>query len=189
MAEQTSGESSQTVKYKLRPGVAMILQLLIGIALLLLITVLVMRLTASEGTIPEASVSDQRISVAGEQLDEDSNPIADNSGDDVLSDFSEEPDIPDASTEVSQSKASQTQLLISQTGTWYATDYEEGDINPGNYTVQQGDTLWEIAEAAYGDGALWTTILDANSSDVGFLANGSQALISPGQVLSIPLQL
>lgn len=69
--------------------------------------------------------------------------------------------------------------------TWTAIDYKEGDIEKGKYTVQSGDTLWEIAEAVYGNGSEWTKILDANSDQVGFLPNGSQALIIPGQILTI----
>ncbi len=69
---------------------------------------------------------------------------------------------------------------------WVATDYTEGDISGSSYTVKTGDTLWEIAEARYGNGSQWTKILDANSSDIGFLANGQQALIVSGQTLVLP---
>lgn len=69
---------------------------------------------------------------------------------------------------------------------WTANNYEEGDIESGEYTVKDGDTLWEISEAVYGDGTMWTKILDANSSDVGYLPNGSQALIVTGQTLVLP---
>ncbi|MFA5776489.1 MAG: LysM peptidoglycan-binding domain-containing protein [Patescibacteria group bacterium] len=71
-------------------------------------------------------------------------------------------------------------------GTWVATDYKQGDISKGNYTVKSGDTLWEIAEAVYGDGTQWVNILNANSASVDYLPNGQQALIFPGQVLVIP---
>ncbi len=69
---------------------------------------------------------------------------------------------------------------------WVATDYKQGDISSGTYTVKEGDTLWEISEAVYGDGTMWNKILEANASDVGFLPNGSQALIITGQTLTIP---
>ncbi|MBI2414672.1 LysM peptidoglycan-binding domain-containing protein [candidate division WWE3 bacterium] len=69
---------------------------------------------------------------------------------------------------------------------WVANDYVKGDIKNGDYKVVSGDTLWEIAEAVYGDGTQWTKILEANSKDIGFLPNGSQALITVGQVLQIP---
>lgn len=67
--------------------------------------------------------------------------------------------------------------------TWVANDYNQGDIKGDTYTVTEGDTLWEIAEAVYGNGAEWTKILATNSSSVGFLPNGQQALIMPGQTL------
>lgn len=69
---------------------------------------------------------------------------------------------------------------------WVANDYKEGDITGDTYEVKWGDTLWEISEAVYGDGTQWTKILDANSSDIGYLPNGQQALIHPAQVLVIP---
>jgi nucleoid-associated protein YgaU len=69
---------------------------------------------------------------------------------------------------------------------WVATDYHKGDIKGPTYQVKSGDTLWEIAEAVYGSGAQWHQILAANSSSIGFLPNGSQALIVPGQVLILP---
>jgi nucleoid-associated protein YgaU len=69
---------------------------------------------------------------------------------------------------------------------WVANDYKSGDITGASYTVVRGDTLWEIAEAVYGDGSQWTKILQANKTEIGFLPNGSQALIMPGQVLVLP---
>ena len=69
---------------------------------------------------------------------------------------------------------------------WVANDYQEGDITGNTYTVVEGDTLWEIAEAVYGNGAEWNTLLEANASEIGYLPNGQQALIVPGQVLSLP---
>lgn len=69
---------------------------------------------------------------------------------------------------------------------WIPNDYKEGDIKGGTYTVVEGDTLWEIAEAVYGSGFEWGKILEANVDSIGYLPNGSQALIVPGQVLVLP---
>lgn len=82
---------------------------------------------------------------------------------------------------ISQQNSTQT-----TTTEWVANDYKKGDIKAGSYTVVRGDTLWEIAEAAYGDGTQWVKILNANIGSVGFLPNGQQALIVPGQVLVLP---
>lgn len=91
-----------------------------------------------------------------------------------------------ASTPQGIAKAQATLQSINSTGVWRATDYTDGDVNTGSYEVQLGDTLWEIAEAVYGDGSQWTQILAQNSTDIGFLSNGSQALIVTGQFLTIP---
>lgn len=57
-------------------------------------------------------------------------------------------------------------------------------IKPGSrYTVQHGDTLWDIASRAYGDPEDWDTIYAANKGVIGDNPN----LIKPGQVLSIPV--
>jgi len=78
------------------------------------------------------------------------------------------------------------QIAGASTGDWVANDYSKGEIKGASYTVKTGDTLWEIAEGSYGNGAEWTKILEANKSSIGFLPNGSQALIRPGQVLVLP---
>ena len=49
------------------------------------------------------------------------------------------------------------------------------------YTVQKGDTLWEIAEKHYGKGAKHTEIVKANSPPV-----KNPDMIQPGWVLRIP---
>lgn len=72
------------------------------------------------------------------------------------------------------------------TGEWQANDYKQGEIKKGSYTVKAGDTLWEIAEAVYGDGSQWVNILNANSGSVDYLPSGQQSLIYAGQVLAIP---
>jgi len=85
-----------------------------------------------------------------------------------------------------QNAATVSNNNVVDAGTWVATDYKQGDISKGNYTVKSGDTLWEIAEAVYGDGTQWVNILHANSSSIDYLPSGQQALIFPGQVLAIP---
>jgi len=57
-------------------------------------------------------------------------------------------------------------------------------IKPGSkYTVQHGDTLWDIASRAYNDPEDWDTIYAANKGVIGNNPN----LIKPGQVLNIPV--
>ncbi len=84
-----------------------------------------------------------------------------------------------------EEKSRETISIIRHTGRWQATDYVQGDIGIGVYEVKQGDTLWEIAEAVYGNGKQWGKILERNSAKIGRLPNGSQALIFPGQKLEI----
>lgn len=50
------------------------------------------------------------------------------------------------------------------------------------YTVVSGDSLWKIAERAYGDGSQWTTIYEANQDIIGDNPN----IIHPGQEFVIP---
>lgn len=52
------------------------------------------------------------------------------------------------------------------------------DVVATSYEVKPGDTLWDIAEAVYGDGGQWTTIAEANG-----ITEGS---IYEGQMLAIP---
>jgi nucleoid-associated protein YgaU len=47
------------------------------------------------------------------------------------------------------------------------------------YTIVNGDTLWDIAEKAYGDPYMWTRIATANHMD-------NPDLIYPGTKISIP---
>lgn len=66
---------------------------------------------------------------------------------------------------------------------WKANDYKIGDIKSGSYKVVSGDTLWEIAQATYGNGSMWTKIASANH--IGTSAQG-YPLITPGMTLTIP---
>lgn len=56
-------------------------------------------------------------------------------------------------------------------------------IEGTSYTVMAGETLWNIAERAYGDGNQWTKIFEANH--LNYLPNG-EPLIHRGNVLIIP---
>jgi nucleoid-associated protein YgaU len=58
-----------------------------------------------------------------------------------------------------------------------ADDKPEGKF----HTVEKGDTLWAIAEKAYGDGSKYMTIFEANKP---MLSHPDK--IYPGQVLRIP---
>jgi len=49
------------------------------------------------------------------------------------------------------------------------------------YTVQEGDSLWAIAERFFGDGNSWTRIQEANSDQI-----SDPNAIQPGQTLRIP---
>lgn len=43
-----------------------------------------------------------------------------------------------------------------------ATQTKQVTIKGNNYVVQEGDGIWDIAERAYGDGMMWTKIVEAN---------------------------
>jgi len=83
-------------------------------------------------------------------------------------------------------KATTEEEVPTVAGTWTARDLAANSISGDSYTVESGDTLWEIAEARYGSGFEWVKILEANKDSIGFLPNGSQALIVPGQTLVLP---
>ena len=51
-------------------------------------------------------------------------------------------------------------------------------------TVERGDTLWELAEEAYGDGAEWPRIYEANDGRI-----EDPHWIYPGQQFVVPDQL
>jgi nucleoid-associated protein YgaU len=69
---------------------------------------------------------------------------------------------------------------------WTARQISKNSIKDATYKVQKGDTLWQIAQGKYGSGFEWTKILQANEDKVGFLPDGSHALIEIGQELVLP---
>lgn len=57
-----------------------------------------------------------------------------------------------------------------------------GYLGYREHTVAAGDTLWAIAAQHYGDGALFTRIVEANPATI-----ADPDVIVPGQVLRIPI--
>jgi nucleoid-associated protein YgaU len=74
-------------------------------------------------------------------------------------------------------EASEAQASGSEDDTGEKTETEENET----YTVQSGDTLWKIAQEAYGSGAEYMKIFEANRDQL-----DNPDLIRPGQVLKIP---
>ncbi len=52
---------------------------------------------------------------------------------------------------------------------------------PDTYTLQEGDTLWTVAEALYGDGGRWEELYQANVDVI-----PDPSLVAPGTVISVP---
>ena len=68
-----------------------------------------------------------------------------------------------------------------------------GSGSAQSYTVKSGDCLWNIAKKFYGNGALWTTIYNANKSAIesdakrhGKSSSSNGHWIYPGLTLTIP---
>lgn len=56
-----------------------------------------------------------------------------------------------------------TEPILPATGTGTAVSSTLAPITESNYTVVQGDNLWDIAVRAYGDGFKWVEIAKANN--------------------------
>ena len=67
----------------------------------------------------------------------------------------------------------------STVGEVVAVATEKVTMHDSTYVVKDGDSLWTIAQGAYGDGYAWARIARANE-----LANPD--IIYPGQVLNLP---
>lgn len=52
---------------------------------------------------------------------------------------------------------------------------------PATYIVQEGDTLWYIAQKLYGEGERWTDLYEANRALL-----GNSSLLTPGLELTVP---
>ena len=52
---------------------------------------------------------------------------------------------------------------------------------PETYTLQEGDTLWTVAETLYGDGGRWEELYQANLDVI-----PDPSLVAPGTVISVP---
>jgi len=89
------------------------------------------------------------------------------------------PSLIEAGTELKIPNLSEAQKVTVQD---LATTVKK-QITGNSYTVQRGDTLWDIAQRAYGNGFEWTRIDNANH--IGRLPNGNP-LIHAGNVLVIP---
>lgn len=59
---------------------------------------------------------------------------------------------------------------------------KNGPIPPGEYLVVAGDDLTHVSLRAYGDGELWSALLNANA----YLAKRPRFDLHPGDVLVIP---
>lgn len=82
---------------------------------------------------------------------------------------------------------STSKISSSSNSAWVARDISQDSLKKETkYAVTKGDTLWEIAKGKYGSGFEWKKILEANKDKIGFLADGSQALIEVGQELVLP---
>ena len=66
-------------------------------------------------------------------------------------------------------------------GPTLAVKPEATPAEKGSYTVQSGDTLWNIAESVYGDGSKYGKIFEANTDQL-----EHPDRIIPGQKLLIP---
>ncbi|NTU47290.1 LysM peptidoglycan-binding domain-containing protein [Candidatus Roizmanbacteria bacterium] len=81
--------------------------------------------------------------------------------------------LPDLQTEATPQLASSDQLTPEAAQTSQVTHTDK------TYTVQEGDSLWHIAEKVYGDGYGWTVIAKANGIE-------TPSIIFKGTVLTIP---
>lgn len=141
--------------------------------------------TEDEAPDEDGEISDEAASEEAEDGDsEDQEEPSEEETEDETSEPSEEEESEDEDSEETPEEEEQQPSGV--VGAWVVNNYKKGEINGDKYTVIWGDTLWEIAEARYGNGFEWKDIQSANAHIVGRLPNGSMALILPGQVLTLP---
>lgn len=56
------------------------------------------------------------------------------------------------------------------------------EVQDGAYTIEAGDSLWKIAEDAYGDGYAWTKIYDQNKETIG----NNPSMLVKGMKITLP---
>lgn len=184
--------SSEKVTYRLKPGVVRTAGTVVVVVLLLLLMAFIFsNRNAQVNPDTNASVdsgTDENGEVKSESTENENSETTaqENIDDNGLNGDGVSTSKVTSATSTAAEKAVANKNQIKATGRWIATNYEFGDIKSGNYLVEYGDTLWEISEAVYGSGFDWKIILEANKELIGFLPNGSQALIFPGQILLLP---
>ena len=187
---KSNSPEDEAVTYRLKPAVMRATALIIVALLLLLLFAFVFVNRAgqnqniSNSTTADSSSDDSSGSDEGSTATDTTSENNDSASSVDGGGVSTGPE--SAITESASIKSEATANIIDTSGRWVATDYEKGEITTGKFEVKKGDTLWEIAEETYGSGFEWKKILEANKSQIGFLPNGSQALIVPGQVLELP---
>lgn len=90
------------------------------------------------------------------------------------------------SIKLKQYRPFSTKILNVNNGTATVNEHRETANSPApkqdtTYTVKQGDCLWNIAKAIYGDGSKYVAIQEANKDKI-----TNPNLIQPKQVLTIP---
>ncbi|MBE6032530.1 MAG: LysM peptidoglycan-binding domain-containing protein [Clostridiales bacterium] len=147
------------------------------ISLLLVVVILLCVTVTASGDRPDGDgmggadilLAAEQEAVSGAELDAAIDP--------VISEKAETAEPPEASPE--PVPAEPAAPVISEEPA--AEEPEAPAAEEDTYTVKAGDCLWKIAEKAYGNGADWTKIYEANSNQI-----NNPNLIYPGQVFVIP---
>jgi LysM repeat protein len=71
--------------------------------------------------------------------------------------------------------------LTTETPDQTDSDEDRPDDTPQQYTVNEGDSLWAIAQATYGDGSKWRDIYNANTDTI-----SDPNSLQPGMLLTLP---